>query len=165
MAARQRIKMGESRRQVALSLGMAESTLRYRLRQQKCATKLGCDATFSGEIEKRFCNHLKTLNKMFCGITAKQLMRAAYEFAEKHKIPHRFNQELKTAGRNWFRAFIKRHPEIDLRQSTSTSIARGMVFNSPQVKLLVTRTLPEMYKEKIFFAQNRLMYESSESQA
>jgi hypothetical protein len=66
---------------VALSLGMAESTLRFRLQQPKCATKLGrFDTTFSSEVEKDFCNHLHTVDEMFYGLTAKGLRSAAYEY-------------------------------------------------------------------------------------
>lgn len=133
--ARRRIDNGESKRSVASSLGMAESTLRFRLQQSKCATKLGrFDTTFLPEVEKDFCNHLHTLDEMFYGLTAKGLRSAAYEYAEKNNIPHRFNKETKIAGKEWLRAFLKRHPDISLRQPTSTSIARAIGFNRPQVE-------------------------------
>lgn len=36
------------------------------------------------------------------------------------------------AGKEWLRGFIKRHPDISLRQPTSPSVARAMGFNMPQ---------------------------------
>ncbi|KAH9643830.1 hypothetical protein HF086_016730, partial [Spodoptera exigua] len=62
------------------------------------------------------------------------LRSAAYEYAEKHNIPHRFNKETKVAGKEWLRGFLQRHPDISLRQPTSTSIARAIGFNRPQVE-------------------------------
>lgn len=95
---RRQIENGESKRSVASFLGRAESTSRFRLNRPQCVTKLGrFDTTFSLEVEKDFCNHLHTLDEMFYGLTAKK--RAAYEYAEKHNIPHRFNKEIKIAGK------------------------------------------------------------------
>jgi transposase len=51
-----------------------------------------------------------------------------------NNIPHRFNTEAKIAGKEWLRAFLKRNPDISLRQPTSTSIARAIGFNRPQVE-------------------------------
>ncbi|XP_053614281.1 uncharacterized protein LOC128677443 [Plodia interpunctella] len=133
--ARKRIDNGESKRAVAASLGMSESTLRFRLQKPHCATKLGrFDTTFSTEVEANFCQQLHTLDDMLYGLTAKRLRIAAYEYAEKHNIAHRFNRETKIAGKEWLRGFLRRHPDISLRQPTSTSIARAIGFNRPQVE-------------------------------
>lgn len=85
---------------------------------------------------------------MFFGLTPKQLKRAAFEFAEKHKIPHRFNKHSRTAGKEWLRGFMKRHPTISLRQPTSTSIARAMGFNRPQVDRFFVKMSALMDKYK-----------------
>nr|XP_034195125.1 uncharacterized protein LOC117611280 [Osmia lignaria] len=37
------------------------------------------------------------------------------------------------AGRDWVYSFLKRHPELKLRQPTPTSVARAMGFNQTQV--------------------------------
>ncbi|CAH1955477.1 unnamed protein product [Acanthoscelides obtectus] len=131
--ARRRIENGESKRKVASSYGMKESTLRYRLKRKEAATKLGrYDATLSPEIEQEFCNYLEDLDNMFQGMTPKNLRIAAYEFVVKNNIPHRFNAEKKMAGKHWLRGFLSRHPDLSLRRPTSTSIARAMGFNKPQ---------------------------------
>ncbi|CAH2000311.1 unnamed protein product [Acanthoscelides obtectus] len=131
--ARRRIENGESKRKVASSYGMKESTLRYRLKRKGAATKLGrYDATLSPEIEQEFCNYLEDLDNMFQGMTPKNLRIAAYEFVVKNNIPHRFNAEKKMAGKHWLRGFLSRHPDLSLRRPTSTSIARAMGFNKPQ---------------------------------
>ncbi|CAH1983103.1 unnamed protein product [Acanthoscelides obtectus] len=131
--ARRRIENGESKRKVASSYGMKESTLRYRLKRKEAATKLGrYDATLSPEIEQEFCNYLEDLDNMFQGMTPKNLRIAAYEFVVKNNIPHRFNAEKKMAGKHWLRGFLSQHPDLSLRCPTSTSIARAMGFNKPQ---------------------------------
>ncbi|XP_049869645.1 uncharacterized protein LOC126369338 [Pectinophora gossypiella] len=133
--ARKRVNEGESKRSVAKSLGMAESTLRKRLLRTSIATKLGrYDLTFSKEVEQEFCNYLMHLDDMYFGMTAKNLRILAFEFAERNNISHRFNRDAKAAGKDWLRGFLKRHPQISLRQPTSTSIARAMGFNRPQVE-------------------------------
>lgn len=131
--ARKLLGQGKSKRSVAKYLGIPESTLRRLLQKNVCPTKLGrYDTTFSIEVENGFRDYLKRLDEMFFGMTTKDLRALAYEFAEKHHIPHRFNRETKTAGKEWLRSFLKRHPDLSIRQPTSTSIARAAGFNRPQ---------------------------------
>lgn len=56
-------------------------------------------------------------------------MRIAYEIAEKNKLNTRFSKEKKSAGKEWFAGFMKRHPEVSLRQPEVTSLARASGFN------------------------------------
>lgn len=51
---------------------------------------------------------------------------------KKKGISHRFNKDTKIAGNEWLRGFLKRHPDLSMRQPTSTSIARAIGFNKPQ---------------------------------
>ncbi|XP_061714882.1 uncharacterized protein LOC133523371 [Cydia pomonella] len=133
--ARKLIEKGQSKRSVAEAFGMPESSLRKRLKRGEPATKLGrYETTFTEQIEEDFCNYLKLLDDMYFGLTAKRLRELAFEFAVANNIPHRFNTDTKLAGKGWLRGFRSRHPEISLRQPTSTSIARAMAFNRPQVE-------------------------------
>ncbi|KAL4717994.1 hypothetical protein ACJJTC_013034 [Scirpophaga incertulas] len=78
-------------------------------RKTEAATKLGrFDTTFSSIIEEEFCEYLLKLDNMFQGMTAKDLRTVAYEFADKNKIPHRFNNEKKMADKHWLRGFLHR---------------------------------------------------------
>ena len=80
---------------------MAESTLRKRLKRSAPATKLGrFKTTFSPEIEEDFSQHLKILDDMYIGITAKSLRGLAFEFALANNIQHRFNMETNLAGKD-----------------------------------------------------------------
>lgn len=62
---------------------------------------------FSSIIENN--EHTKELTKLFCGITPLQLKSAAWDLAEKYKIKHNFNNNLKLAGVYWFYNFIRRN--------------------------------------------------------
>lgn len=62
------------------------------------------------------------------------LRKLIYEYADLNNIPHRFNTSSKLAGSDWVYGFLKRYPELKLRQPT-TSIARAMGFNKTQVQI------------------------------
>ncbi|KAJ4442919.1 hypothetical protein ANN_04515 [Periplaneta americana] len=62
-------------------------------------------------------------------LTQRSVMQLAYEIAEKNKLATRFNKETKSAGKEWFSGFMKRHPELRLRQPEATSLARASGFN------------------------------------
>lgn len=56
-----------------------------------------------------------------------------FQLAEAKGIPHKFNKEVQMAGRDWFRSFIKRHPELAVRLPESTSISRAKAFNKDAI--------------------------------
>lgn len=143
--ARKLIADGKSKRQTAEQLGMPESTLRKRLQKETVAQSLGrYRCTFTPQMELEFLDYALSLDAMFFGITAKNIRRLAFDFAEKNKIPHQFNKQLQIAGKDWLTGFMKRHPSLSLRQPTSTSIARAMGFNKPQVERFY-KNLSDLY--------------------
>lgn len=85
------------------------------------------------EVEEDLVRHVLQLEKMFYGLTRQGLMKLAYEIAEKNKLKTRFNQETKSAGKEWYTGFIKRHPILSLRTPEATSLARAAGFNKTVV--------------------------------
>ena len=51
--------------------------------------------------EAALADHVKTLSKIFYGITALKLRKIAFQYAEKNQLSHRFDQETKMAGLDW----------------------------------------------------------------
>lgn len=150
--ARKLISEGKSKRQVAQQLGMPESSLRKRLKRETAAQSLGrYKCTFTPQVELQFLDYARSLDAMFFGITAKNIRRLAFDFAEKNKIAHQFNKQLQIAGKDWLRGFMSRHPSLSLRQPTSTSVARAMGFNKPQVERFY-KNLSDLYDKYHFQA-------------
>jgi len=96
--------------------------------------KLGrFDCTFSDHHAMQLYNHVKELDNRLMPLTRVEFLKLAFDFAEKLKIPHRFNKEKGIAGKDFFYSFTKKYPDIVLRTPESTSISRAVGFNKPQV--------------------------------
>jgi len=75
------------------------------------------------------------------GLSPIKLHQLAYEYAVKlqKRLPHsprgRLNPwvQNKQAGQDWFRAFLKRRPELSIRKPEATSIGRMSAFNKHNV--------------------------------
>lgn len=75
---------------------------------------------------------------MFYGLTMTTLRKIVFEYAEVNKIANRFDKTTKMAGKDWVYGFIKRQPNLAVRQTTPTSIARAIGFNAVQVQRFYT---------------------------
>ena len=45
-------------------------------------------------------------------------------------------EKKKMAGKKWYYSFMRRHPELSLREPENTSLARAQGFNRPRVEAL-----------------------------
>ncbi|KAG8285744.1 hypothetical protein J6590_074477 [Homalodisca vitripennis] len=99
--ARQKLEAGISIRQIAREFGVSNTALRKRLKQGFGVSKLGrFVSVFNEEQEKELAEHCKKLDTCFYGLTFKDLLRLAYEYADTNGIPHPFNKETKQAGKD-----------------------------------------------------------------
>nr|CAH7744864.1 unnamed protein product [Callosobruchus chinensis] len=96
--------------------------------------RLGRNAVFSPEIESQLKEYVLTLAKLFYGLNPKELRRLAFKYAEEHKIKHGFPSNKQAAGKDCLYGFLRRNPEIKLRQPEGTSINRIASFNSESTK-------------------------------
>lgn len=103
---------------------IAKSTIRFH----------GGVTTFSADIEAEIKNHLLNLEEMMFGLTPMDVRKLAFEIAEKNGIAHNFNKENAYAGKKWYYNFMKRNPDLSLRQPENTSIARARGFNRDNVE-------------------------------
>lgn len=85
-------------------------------------------------MEKQLVKHILELESIFFGYTIYDIRKLAYDVAEKFSLDHNFNKDKKIAGKKWFYYFMRRNPELSLRQPEATSMARAKVFNKENVK-------------------------------
>ena len=85
------------------------------------------------KVEEELVRHILECESYFMGLTRKDVMEMAYSVARRNGLTTVFNDEKKSAGKKWFKHFMKRHPELSLRQPESTSFARARGFNADSV--------------------------------
>lgn len=98
--------------------------------------------------------YLITSNRMFYGLTTRDVRELAYGYARKveMRIPDSWN-ERQRAGIDWFTGFMRRHPTLSLRKPQATSIVRAMCFNRANVEAFY-RNLAALMDEHHFTAHN-----------
>lgn len=99
------------------------------LKAKEGIKSLGRLTVFSADIEKQLEVQILKMEECFYGLTITDIRRAAFDFAERNGIRNNFNKVKRTAGKAWFYSFMKRHPNLSLRQPESTSLARCKGFN------------------------------------
>ena len=83
-------------------------------------------------VEDELVKHIKDLDDMMFGMTAKDLMGIAYEVAVAHGIRN-FSDVNKSARKEWYYNFMRRHSDLSLRSTEPTSLARAAGFNREAV--------------------------------
>ena len=87
---------------------------------------------FSKDTEEDLVKYIKDMQLRFFGLTRDAVCSLAYDYATVNKLNVPFNKE-KKAGPDWLESFLKRHPDLSIRQPESTSLARATEFNIVQV--------------------------------
>lgn len=94
----------------------------------------GQSCTLTPSIEEELVAHCLQLESMYFGLRVDDLRRLAFDLAEANGIEHHFNKDDGMAGKKWYYAFMRRHPELSLREPENTSLARAQGFNKPRVE-------------------------------
>ncbi|XP_013194640.2 uncharacterized protein LOC106138133 [Amyelois transitella] len=116
----------------ATKYGISYSVLQRRMKTGSSVKSLGrFKSIFTNDEELELVQHLKSLDSLFYGLTKSEFLRLVGEFAKRKNKQTTFKNN--TAGKQWFKNFKMRHPEIVLRTPESTSIARLQAFNRPAV--------------------------------
>ena len=123
--------------QCAKQYGVPKATLKRHLDgKNKTANghrKLGRSTMLTSDLEEQLHDHILHMEGMFFGMTRKDLMALAFEVAEENGLDHPFNREKRIAGKGWYYNFLKRFPDISLRQPEATSLSRATGFNRDAV--------------------------------
>ena len=83
-------------------------------------------------VEDELVKHVKDLDDMMFGMTAKDMMGLAREVSVAHGI-RKFSEVKKSAGKKWYYNFMRRHPDLYHRSPEPTSLARAAGFNREAV--------------------------------
>ena len=127
------ISRGLSIRKAADQFKIPFSTLQERMKSGiDSDPSLGRKCVFPPVHEAALADHVKTLSKIFYGITALKLRKIAFEYAERNLLSHRFDKETKMAGLDWMYGFMDRN-KISVRKPEATSIGRAIGFNKDEV--------------------------------
>lgn len=102
--------------------------------QIRGSSKYSSMQVFNKQEEDMLEDYLIQASKMQYGLTYKQIRDFAYSYASKvsNKIPKTW-EDNKTAGVDWMKGFMRRHPKLSLRKPENTSLARNMNFNKQNV--------------------------------
>ena len=149
------VESGTSIRAAAREFGIAESTIRLRRKTGNTqAAVLGRKPAFTVEQEEELAAYVIKVANLFYGLTPIELRRIAYDYAEANKIIHGFNQETRTAGKDWLAGFLKRNNSISLRKPEGTSLNRINAFNETSVGNFFSNLQTVLDKHK--FGQDRI---------
>lgn len=97
--------------------------------QNTSAVSLGrFKRALTDEMEQELAQHCRDLDLRFYGLTRKQIMKVAFEFAELHNVADRFNNDKKIAGKDWLNEFCQRN-----NLSVTTPEQCSMGLNKVQV--------------------------------
>lgn len=88
----------------------------------------------SDELEDELCRYILVSSKIYYGLTPKNVRELAYELAlaNQVKIPDTWINA-KIASTEWFSKFLKRKPNLSLREPEATSLSRATSFNRHNV--------------------------------
>ncbi|XP_041983266.1 uncharacterized protein LOC121736248 [Aricia agestis] len=133
---------------VANKYGLPRTTLRRHLKTGCSIKKLGRFTTvFTLQQEEELLEYVFHLDSLFFGMTKEDFLQLVFQCAEVNNIPHPFMKG--TAGHDFYKGFIKRHPDLTLRQPEPTSKARARGFNKTQVYRFFDLLEAEIEKHQI----------------
>ncbi|XP_059053635.1 uncharacterized protein LOC131847930 [Achroia grisella] len=123
-------------------------TFRRHLKGLNVNTKFGRPKYLTDEAENEFVQYLLAMEANFFSYSVTALRQLAYQFAEKHKLPHPgFNKAQKMAGKHWYYNFKKEYPLL---------FSRTLMAISPRNKKLCMGRVRDFYNkyEKILNEHN-----------
>lgn len=133
---------------IAIKYGIPRTTLRRHLKTGSAKKKLGRFTTvFALQQEEELLEYVFHMDNLFFGLTKEDFLQLVFQYAEANNIPHPFKNG--TAGHDFYKGFIMRHPDLSLRRPEPTSIARARGFNRSQVYRFFDLLEAEIEKHQI----------------
>lgn len=110
--------------------------MRYAAKQEEVpkASQLSSFKTvLSSDQEDELVQHIIRMSSCGFGLNHKEIRQLAFQTAEKYKVNHPFDRKQGLAGADWLQHFLHRHPQLALRKTENTSLARLQGFNRETV--------------------------------
>ncbi|CAH2090234.1 unnamed protein product [Euphydryas editha] len=104
-------------------------TIRNHLQTASLKKSLGRKPLLNDEQEAELVSRIMGFAAIGLPVTPLILRRLVFKFCEKNNIKHPFNQQAKVAGKDWFKNFMKRHPDISRRKAQFMNPARAQKLN------------------------------------
>lgn len=125
-SAMESIQKGESVYSVSKRFGIAESTLRNRIKRKTNPNVLGAGRKqlVSEEIEQDLANNIKYLCELQQPLTRAEVISIVQEYFEMMELPNPFSKTNKCPGREWMDGFLKRYPDLVKRKAQPIQKAR-----------------------------------------
>ncbi|KAK9688065.1 hypothetical protein QE152_g35812 [Popillia japonica] len=112
--------------------------------------KMGPDSMLEQINENKLVVHIKKAQKYGFPMIVSDVRKLAFNFAESQQINHNFNKEHGTAGSDWFRSFLRRHPDLSIRKAEGVSLGRGQAMNRVDVGNCFTLLQATLNENELF---------------
>ena len=111
-------------REASREFGVPVTTLKRRVDGLvEVDARPGPSTVLSKEEEDRLYEYCLIMADMGFGLTIENIRIVAYRIAEASGRPHPFKNGM--VGRDWYEAFVRRHPKLSLRKPEALSYARA----------------------------------------
>lgn len=104
-------------------------TIRNHLQSSILLKSLGRKPVLNPEQEADLVKRIIRYAEISLPVTPRILRRLVYKYCVLNNIKHNFDETAKRAGKDWYKAFMKRHPEISLRKAQFMNVARAQKLN------------------------------------
>jgi hypothetical protein len=119
----------------SIMFGVPRNTLRDRLKLDHVKTSYAKETVLGLANENELVQRIVHLQKKGFGLTITDVRQMAHQFAMKNNVKNMklFNANSTAAGWAWYRAFMRRNPQISVRSAQNISYARAQCMNKPLI--------------------------------
>lgn len=158
-------------RQAAKDYGLKFQTLQRYVTKQRAnpneeiamTPKYKSRLIFNEEEESSLVEYIILCSKMCYGKSTKDFRELAFEMAQINtKVVPESWQINKKAGVDWMRGFLKRHPQVRIRQPEACSLSRSTSFNRHNVKIFYDN-IKSAYDRSELFSDGTRIYNLDET--
>ncbi|KAJ4444960.1 hypothetical protein ANN_06759 [Periplaneta americana] len=95
----------------------------------------GRNTVISLEIEEELIQYILMFEEYLSGLTIKGVRKLAFDVLEANPhLPNQFNKEIRLARKRYYYGFMKRHPNLSLRQLENVSVAQSIAAEETERK-------------------------------